>query len=120
MIYNLIMGNYWFAGGQLALYVIVCVVRQYIEPKFVGKSIGLNPLVTLIAMYIGLKVFGAVGMFLLPISIIVLKALQDTGKIHLWQSIETQQDERDSRPSLFERLRQRVKARGSSEDSPEK
>lgn len=120
MIYNLIMGNYWFAGGQFALYIIVCVVRQYIEPKFVGKSIGLNPLVTLIAMYIGLKVFGAVGMFLLPISIIVLKALQDTGKIHLWQSIETQQDERDSRPSLFERLRQRVKARGSSEDSPEK
>lgn len=106
MIYNVIMSNYWFAAGQLALYLIICIVRQYIEPKFVGKSIGLNPLVTLMAMYIGLKVFGAIGMFLLPVAIIVLKALQDTGKIRLWASIPKDEDEVDT--SVFEKIKARL------------
>lgn len=71
--------------GLLITWGAVSVIRQYIEPKLVGKQIGLNPLVTLFCMYIGLKLFGAIGMFLLPITVIILKALQDTGKIHLWK-----------------------------------
>lgn len=115
--YNLIVGNYGFAIGQVILYLVICVVRQFIEPKLVGSSIGLNPLVTLMAMYVGLKIFGAVGMFLLPVSIIVLKALQDTGKIHIWTSLEPEQKE--DKPGLLTRLMEKVSNKKSSAETEE-
>ena len=72
----------------LVMWIVISVIRQYIEPKLVGKQIGLNPVLTLTGMYVGLKVFGALGMFGVPITIIILKALQDTGKIHIWRTPE--------------------------------
>ena len=72
----------------LVMWIVISVIRQYIEPKLVGKQIGLNPILTLMGMFVGLKVFGALGMFGVPITIIILKALQDTGKIHLWKTPE--------------------------------
>lgn len=87
--YCLIVGKSWLALGLGVLYVIMICVTQYAQPKIVGKSIGLNPLVTLLAMYVGLKIFGVIGLILFPVAIIVLKALQDTGKIHIWNSVDT-------------------------------
>lgn len=83
-----VQGDIAMGIALLVMWIIISVIRQYIEPKLVGKQIGLNPILTLCAMYIGLKVFGAIGMFGFPITIIILKALQDTGKIHLWNTPE--------------------------------
>ena len=85
---SFIQGNFGLGIGLLVMWVLISIIRQYIEPKLVGKQIGLNPILTLCGMYVGLKVFGAIGMFGLPITIIILKALQDTGKIHLWKTPE--------------------------------
>ena len=85
-IVSLFTGKIPLAIGLGCMYGIILIVREIIEPKIVGKQIGLNPVVTLMSMYIGLKVFGAVGMFLLPITIMMIKVLQDTGKIHIWKS----------------------------------
>ena len=67
-----------FMSGQtmkaitiLSIYAVVAVVRQIIEPKIVGKSIGLHPVLTLISFYIGLKLFGIIGIIVLPISLII-------------------------------------------------
>lgn len=68
------------------MYVIITVIRQYIEPKIVGSSLGVNPIVTLMGLYFGLKLFGFIGMFLVPLCIMTLKAFNDTGRISIWKT----------------------------------
>ncbi len=53
--------------GLLAIYAVVWLVRSILEPKLVGKGLGLDPLVTLVAIYAGWKLWGIVGMLLAPI-----------------------------------------------------
>lgn len=72
-IINLIAGNTKMGLSTFLLYVIILFVRQLIEPKIVGQQIGVHPLFTLAGMYIGLQIFGVLGMFLGPISVIILK-----------------------------------------------
>ncbi len=84
--YSLIIGDYGMAIGLLILYAAVTVIRQIVEPKLVAGQLGLPPFVTLIAMYLGLKIFGVLGVFALPIIIIMLKLLNDEGIINLWKS----------------------------------
>lgn len=55
----------------LAIYILVIIARNFLEPKIIGKQIGINPLFTLIAMFTGLKIFGFWGLFLAPIIFIV-------------------------------------------------
>ncbi len=54
--------------GLLIVYAVITVVRQVIEPKIVGKYIGLPPLAALASMYIGLKLLGFWGLFLSPLA----------------------------------------------------
>lgn len=53
--------------GLLAVYAVVWLSRSILEPKLVGKGLGLDPLVTLIAIYAGWKLWGIPGMLLAPI-----------------------------------------------------
>jgi len=69
----------------LILYGVVLIVRNIIEPKIVGKSLGLYPVATLMAIYIGYNLIGIAGVFLFPILIVMLKNLNDEGKIKLWK-----------------------------------
>lgn len=85
-IVSLIMGNTPQAIGLLIIYVVISVIRQYIEPKIVGDSLGVNPLITLAGLYFGLKLFGVLGMFIVPICLMTVKAFNDTGRIHLWKT----------------------------------
>lgn len=85
-IYEFIMGNSGLALGLVIMYIIITVIRNFLEPKIVGQSVGLHPIVTLTSMFAGLKLFGFFGMLMIPIIIIVIKALNDNGKIHLWKN----------------------------------
>ncbi len=84
--YSLIVGDYGMAIGLIIIYVVVTIIRQIVEPKLVAGQLGLPPFITLTAMYLGLKIFGVLGVFVLPILIIMLKLLNDEGIIHLWKS----------------------------------
>lgn len=84
ILWTIIAGDMPLAIGLGIIYVIGILIRQIMEPKIVGSQIGLHPLVTLFAMYIGLKFFGILGMFVGPISIIIVKKLQDSGALRLW------------------------------------
>ena len=57
----------------LILWLIMSIVRQFIEPKIVSSKIGIHPIFTLIAMYTGYKLIGVMGMLLGPIILIILK-----------------------------------------------
>ena len=83
-IVSVIMGNYKQAIGLMVMYAAITVIRQYIEPKIVGDSLGVHPLITLMGLYFGLKLFGFLGMFIVPITVMTLKAFNDTGRINLW------------------------------------
>ncbi|MBQ8396748.1 MAG: sporulation integral membrane protein YtvI [Clostridia bacterium] len=65
-------GNYSLGLGILIIYGVVAVVRQVAEPRIVGGSIGLHPLLTLAAMYVGFKLFGIAGMLLSPAAALAL------------------------------------------------
>ena len=80
----LVSGNVGQCVGLLILDAVITVIRQYIEPKIVGDSLGVNPLVTLAGLYFGLKLFGFMGMFIVPICVMTLKAFNDAGRIHLY------------------------------------
>ena len=55
------------------LYIIMSIIRQFLEPKLVSKNIGTHPIFTLIAMYTGFKFMGVIGMLIGPIVLIVIK-----------------------------------------------
>ena len=80
---TLVGGAFAKGLGLLALWIIVIVLRQIIEPRIVGRSVGLHPLVTLMSMFVGAKLFGGIGLFGLPISCAIVKSLDDGGIIHI-------------------------------------
>lgn len=84
ILWQVFTGNMALAFGLGIIYVLGILIRQIMEPKIVGSQIGLHPLATLLAMYIGLQFFGILGMFIGPISIIIVKNLQDAGALKLW------------------------------------
>ncbi len=63
----------------LALYGIITVIRQTAEPKLVSHAVGLHPLITLGAMYVGSALFGVKGLVLCPIAAVILKNLYTQG-----------------------------------------
>ncbi len=73
--WSLVSGDYKFAIGLVVNYLIVLLTRQILEPKFVGEQIGIHPLVTLFAIYVGMKVFGVFGVILGPVIAVLIKAL---------------------------------------------
>lgn len=85
IITELIKGNFFLSAGLAVLYLIIVAVRNIIEPKIVGDSLGLNPLVTLISMYVGLTFFGVMGMIALPITVMAAINLHREGYIKLWK-----------------------------------
>ena len=66
-------GNIELAVGLLALWGIMSVVRQFLEPKLVSNKLGIHPIFTLIAMYTGFKLFGVIGLLLGPIIFLIIR-----------------------------------------------
>ena len=66
-------GDIRLAISIFVLWIIMSVVRQFIEPRIVGNHIGIHPIFTLIAMYTGFKIFGVIGLFIGPIALIIQK-----------------------------------------------
>lgn len=85
---ELLSGNYQRGVSLLLLYIIILVIRQLIEPKIVGKQIGIHPLLTLFSMYLGLQIFGIVGMIIGPVLVVIIKSVMSaiikTEKFPVW------------------------------------
>lgn len=87
-LFSLFTGNIPMAIGIIVMYVCITVIRQIIEPKLVAAQLGIPPFATIIAMYIGSRIFGFIGLFLLPITIVMVKMLNDEGIIHVFHNVE--------------------------------
>ncbi len=85
-LFCLLSGSPWQALILVCMYIVITIVRQTLEPKIIGDHVGLLPIVTLFCIWVGLKLFGFLGMFMLPISVVILKNLHESGKIKIWKT----------------------------------
>lgn len=76
-IVSLVLGDYYTAVGMVLLYLVVLTVRQIIEPRIVGKQLGLYPLVTMMSMFAGFKISGAPGLLVGPLVANICKVVLD-------------------------------------------
>lgn len=69
-----IQGNVSLGISLSILYTIILVARQTFEPKVLASSVGLNAFAILIALFVGLKLFGVIGLLIGPVTLIILTA----------------------------------------------
>ena len=68
-----------FHGAVLiTLYVVTLLLREILEPRLMGKEMGLKPLYILMSVYVGIKLFGLGGILLGPIGLTILKTVAET------------------------------------------
>ena len=71
--FQLMTGDYSMAVGLMIIYLVCLLVHQLLQPKFVGDTVGMDPLTTLIFMFIGYRFSSVLGMILaVPVGIIVM------------------------------------------------
>lgn len=89
IIYLFFKGNYSLVIGLSILYGVVLVFRQIIEPKVVAENVGLDPLLTLVALFVGLQLFGFIGLIIGPVSLVLINALVKSNVFSdLWRYIK--------------------------------
>ena len=74
---SFLRGNTTMGVGLLLLYGAAYLARSTLEPRLIGKQVGLNPLLTLLALYAGYRLMGVAGMILFPIAAILIKQFWD-------------------------------------------
>lgn len=79
IVYCFFTEQYFLTIGLSILYGIVVVQRQVMEPKILSTNIGLDPLATLIALFVGFKLFGFLGLIVGPVLLVVGNTLHTTG-----------------------------------------
>lgn len=81
LIYAFATGDMTLGIGLAVLYGVLLLARQMIEPKVLASSVGLEPLPTLIAMFVGLKLFGVLGLIIGPVTLVILGAAVRAGVV---------------------------------------
>jgi sporulation integral membrane protein YtvI len=84
IIYLFFVGNIHLAVGLSIVYLIILITRQMIEPKLVATNVGLDPLITLISLFVGLKLLGVLGFVVGPAVAVIFIALH---RAHIFQDI---------------------------------
>lgn len=88
---SLLNANYPMAIGLIIIYACITVIRQIIEPKLVAAQLGIPAFLTIVSMFIGSQIFGVIGIFILPITIVMLKLLNDEGIIHIFHYTDNEE-----------------------------
>lgn len=72
-IYEFLTENSLMGWGLIGIYGAALLTRQLCEPKIVGKNLGIHPLLSILSIYLGLKIFGVLGLFFGPLCTIFIK-----------------------------------------------
>ncbi|PLS16967.1 sporulation integral membrane protein YtvI [Bacillus sp. M6-12] len=88
IVFEFISGETNLAVGLSVLYIVVIVQRQLMEPKVLSSSIGLDPLATLVSLFVGFKIMGFLGLIAGPIVLVIVNTLQRANTFRaVWQFI---------------------------------
>lgn len=74
-LFQLLAGNIFQAAVLFTLYALCQLIRQTLEPRLLGSRIGILPIYTIISIYIGMKLYGIVGVFLGPLSLVTIQTV---------------------------------------------
>lgn len=85
-LFELLLGNTKRAVAAMILYIVCYFVRQFMEPRLIGKQVGIHPLIILASVYTGVKLYGIAGILTGPLSYLLIRELfgmrmADTTKI---------------------------------------
>lgn len=70
---DMLSGNYFRAIGLVVIYLVCQIIKQVLQPKMVGDSIGISPLATLLFLYIGYRLYGVAGMIIgVPVGMVIV------------------------------------------------
>ena len=83
----LLLGDMRRGLGLIVCWLVISVLRNVVQAKLMGSQIGLEPLASLMSIYVGWRVWGVGGMLLFPILLVTLQQLNERGIIHLWKSV---------------------------------
>ena len=86
-LYCLTLGTSRRGLGLLVTWGLTELVRNAVQAKLLGDQIGLNPLASLLSVYVGWRVGGVGGMLLLPLGLMVLIRLNERGVVKLWKNV---------------------------------
>lgn len=75
IIYNIVMKKFLVAFGLICIYILVQIVREILEAKFLSDKLDIHPLVILLSIYIGVKIFGMLGILVGPMYSILAKEI---------------------------------------------
>ncbi|MFO1445774.1 sporulation integral membrane protein YtvI [Bacillus sp. Bva_UNVM-123] len=82
-LFHLLTGDIVLGTKLAILAAILLIIRRTVEPKVMGSHIGLSPLATLIAMFLGLKLFGILGFIIGPMILIAFNSAKEAGLIKI-------------------------------------
>jgi sporulation integral membrane protein YtvI len=79
IIYTFITGEFSLTISLSILYMVVIITRQVIEPKILSANIGINPLVSLITLFVTIQLWGMIGVIIAPILLILVYVVFQSG-----------------------------------------
>ncbi|MCD8502276.1 MAG: sporulation integral membrane protein YtvI [Bacillaceae bacterium] len=82
ILYSFFMGQMSLTIGLSVLYAIVLIQRQIMEPKVLSKNIGVDPLATLFALFVGYKLLGFIGLMIGPVILVFIQTLYQARVFH--------------------------------------
>ena len=84
ILYLLVVGDVGLAVSLTVVLAVVLVLRQVLEPKWMGQSLGVSAFTMLSFAVVSASLFGVAGLVLSPVLLILLKALYDHGYLRKW------------------------------------
>ena len=81
-----LLGQSGLGLGLVITWLVVNLMRSCVQAKLLGDQIGLDPLASLLAIYVGWRAMGVWGMLLFPLLLVTLDQLNEKGLLRLWKS----------------------------------
>lgn len=78
IIYKIVCKNYIIAFGLICLYILLIIMRQVLEARFISSKFKIHPLIAILSLYLGLKTFGLIGIFMAPVCVIICKSILES------------------------------------------
>ena len=75
IIYNIIMKRYLLVVGLISLYILERFTREILEAKFLSSKLDIHPIIVIVSIYVGVNMFGFIGIIAGPIYSIIAKDL---------------------------------------------
>lgn len=80
-IWKLLKRNLLAAVILLITYIACIILRQFLEPKLISKEMGVSPILTLLSLYIGMRLFGPIGILAGPFCLLILRQIKNNAQL---------------------------------------